>query len=74
MPLYEYKCKHCEHRFAELNSVENRENAPCQKCGKAATHSITAVHFDPKMGLDPHFVTFGDKWAKSHSRDARRGN
>jgi putative FmdB family regulatory protein len=63
MPLYEYKCE-CGNRFSQLKKVEERDTAPCPECGTWAKHAITPVNFDPKMGLDPAFATFSDKWAK----------
>lgn len=67
MPLYDYKCS-CGNKFAAINTVEYRELAPCPACGEAAKHTISPVNFDPKMGLDPDFATFSDKWAKKQRR------
>jgi len=33
MPLYDYKCNNCGHRFEDFNSIDNRYNATCPKCG-----------------------------------------
>ncbi len=34
MPIYEYKCSVCEHRFAVLQRIgEGNEHLNCEKCG-----------------------------------------
>lgn len=38
MPLYEYKCKHCEHEFSDVLKINDRDapvNAPCPSCEAA---------------------------------------
>ncbi len=51
MPLYEYKCKECGHRFDEL--LEKMEDKmPCEECGSDAViqFSSIAVHiWEPKV-------------------------
>jgi len=46
------------------------ERATCQcECGATANMVITPVRFDwQKMGLDPDFATFSDKWANIQTR------
>ena len=36
MPIYEYRCKHCNHQFEELvfSSLTSDEDIFCPKCGK----------------------------------------
>jgi len=33
MPVYDYKCTKCGHRFDMLRSVSARDDAKCPKCG-----------------------------------------
>ena len=33
MPLYEYRCKVCGHRFEALKSISARDEVVCEKCG-----------------------------------------
>jgi len=54
-----------------MRAVESREEAPCLACGGKGKHIITGAHFDPRMGLDPDFPTFGAKWAKAREQAAR---
>lgn len=34
MPLYEYRCTACGHRFEQLRSISERDSAVCEKCGE----------------------------------------
>jgi len=33
MPIYNYKCSHCEHIFDELMSIDILNSINCPKCG-----------------------------------------
>ena len=33
MPLYDYRCTECGHRFEMLRSISERDTAKCEKCG-----------------------------------------
>jgi putative FmdB family regulatory protein len=34
MPIYEYKCSACDHRFSLLQKIgEGNEDVVCEKCG-----------------------------------------
>ena len=70
MPLYKYSCQ-CGEEFEELHSVSDRQTSTCHKCGEPAKLVITTVYFDGKMGLDPDFRTFSDKWAKKRVQRAK---
>lgn len=38
MPLYEYKCKYCEHEFSDVKSISKRDeplSEPCPSCEAA---------------------------------------
>ncbi len=34
MPLYEYRCTVCGHRFEALRSIAQRDEVVCEKCGQ----------------------------------------
>ncbi|NLY91686.1 MAG: zinc ribbon domain-containing protein [Firmicutes bacterium] len=36
MPIYEFRCPECEHKFEEL-CKSSAEEVPCPKCGSAKT-------------------------------------
>ena len=33
MPIYDYKCKHCDHRFEWFAPISQRASVKCPKCG-----------------------------------------
>lgn len=33
MPIYEYKCPECGHKFEILTTIEKRDEAVCEACG-----------------------------------------
>ncbi len=35
MPVYDFKCKACDHRFELFTSISQRASAVCPKCGGA---------------------------------------
>ncbi|MEZ5357324.1 MAG: zinc ribbon domain-containing protein [Candidatus Zixiibacteriota bacterium] len=43
MPLYEYSCKECGHRFEELVSSMSAENPPCPSCGNKQTDKLLST-------------------------------
>ncbi len=52
MPLYEYKCVKCGHRFEKIESVNASETKKCPKCGSRA----------PRMASAPAIQFKGSGW------------
>jgi putative FmdB family regulatory protein len=59
MPIYEYTCSTCEHRFEELVSADGRTLVACPECASSdvtklfssfATHSVGGDMPQPAMG------------------------
>lgn len=42
MPLYEYECTKCGHRFEKIESVGASETKKCPKCGAKAVRLLAA--------------------------------
>jgi putative FmdB family regulatory protein len=42
LPLYEYKCVKCGHRFEKIESVNASETKKCPKCGARAERMASA--------------------------------
>ena len=42
MPIYEYVCQSCQHRFEVKQSVADPPLSCCERCGKAVTKVISA--------------------------------
>ncbi|MFQ5494833.1 MAG: zinc ribbon domain-containing protein [Phycisphaerae bacterium] len=43
MPIYEYRCTTCEHRFEELVRANEKRPAACPKCSSQATERLLSV-------------------------------
>ena len=66
MPIYEYECEKCGHRFEQIQKFSDPPQEVCPKCG-------SAVH---KMQSAPAFQFKGTGWyvtdyAKSGKADAK---
>lgn len=44
MPIYEYECKKCSHKFTERRGM-NDENPKCPKCSSEVRKLISACNF-----------------------------
>jgi len=43
LPLYEYKCVKCGHRFEKIESVSSPISKKCPKCGAKAERMLSAA-------------------------------
>lgn len=76
MPLYDYQCQACNHKWEQFASIANREGPlqePCPKCGTEGSVSkvVTAGRMgDPmKMGkIKP------EPWLNDRLRDIKKHN
>ena len=58
MPVYEYYCQGCEHKYDAIRPVSRMdEPVPCPKCGEAGRRQISAFAF--KDGRYGHFFRAG---------------
>jgi putative FmdB family regulatory protein len=46
LPIYEYKCKQCGHRFDLLQAMDAERVACCEKCGSSAQRV-----FSPRIAI-----------------------
>jgi putative FmdB family regulatory protein len=42
LPLYEYRCVKCGHRFEKIESVSASDSKKCPKCGAKAERQLSA--------------------------------
>jgi putative FmdB family regulatory protein len=42
MPLYEYQCKKCSHRFEKIQKFSDKPIKKCPECGGAVEQTISA--------------------------------
>jgi putative FmdB family regulatory protein len=50
MPIYEYKCRKCGHKFGTLQPITTaRTGTPCPNCGSTDTKRLISL-FGSKLG------------------------
>ena len=54
MPNYEYKCTGCNHKWADIQTIQNRDLPLTQACPQCGTVGTVARGWDhaPTMGVD----------------------
>lgn len=70
MPLYEYKCKKCGHRFEEIQKYSDRPIKKCPKCKKGTVEkllSAPAVQFKGSGWYVTDYARKGSSGAGSES-------
>ncbi len=68
MPMYEYECVKCHHRFEKIENVGASETRKCPKCGRKAGRMVSAAAIQFKGA--GWYVT--DYAAKSNSGDGAK--
>jgi putative FmdB family regulatory protein len=41
MPIYEYKCPKCGHKFEQIREFSERDGVTCPTCGKLSTRLVS---------------------------------
>ena len=74
MPLYEYECTKCRHRFEKIESVSSPPNKKCPKCGARAERLLAspAIQFKGSGWYVTDYAGKGSSSeAKSESPEAK---
>jgi putative FmdB family regulatory protein len=69
VPLYEYKCVKCGHRFEKIESVSASETKKCPKCGAKAERVLNAPAIQFK-GSGWYVTDYAGKNADSSAKDS----
>lgn len=70
MPLYEYKCVKCGHRFEKIESVSAKETKKCPKCGAKAERVLNAPAIQFK-GTGWYVTDYAGKNSDSLSKESK---
>ena len=68
MPLYEYKCEKCGHRFEKIEKHSASEIKKCPKCGANAPRQISASGIQFK-GSGWYVTDYASKGASSSTSE-----
>lgn len=72
MPLYEYKCVKCGHRFEKIEPITAPTTRKCPKCGKKAERMLSSPAIQFK-GSGWYVTDYGGK-SKSTSESSGEGS
>jgi putative FmdB family regulatory protein len=76
MPLYEYQCKKCGHRFEKIQQFSDKPIKKCPKCGGAVEQVISApaVQFKGSGWYVTDYAKKGSGSATSTASDGDSGS
>ena len=71
MPLYEYECKKCHHRFELIEKFDAPEHRKCPKCGARADRRIarSAIQFKGSGWYVTDYAKSGSSGSSSDNSD-----
>jgi putative FmdB family regulatory protein len=70
VPLYEYKCVKCGHRFEKIESLSASETKKCPKCGAKAERVLNAPAIQFK-GTGWYVTDYAGKNSDSLSKESK---
>ncbi|HKQ87108.1 MAG TPA: zinc ribbon domain-containing protein [Candidatus Acidoferrales bacterium] len=73
MPLYEYKCRKCGHRFEKIESVNSSTTKKCPKCGATSERLLAAPAIQFK-GTGWYVTDYAGKSAAKGGGEASEGS
>ena len=67
MPIYEYECKKCKHRFERIQKFSDKPIRKCPECGGRVTKLLSppAVHFKGSGWYVTDYARKGSKEGES---------
>lgn len=77
MPIYDFECRECGHRFERLQKLSDPDPASCPQCARAAVQRrVTAPAFRLAGGgwYETDFKKDGDKKRNLASKDEGGGS
>lgn len=69
MPLYEYECKKCKHRFERIQSFSDQPVKKCPKCGGPVERLLSAPAVQFK-GTGWYVTDYAGKTTKSEKSES----
>ena len=71
MPIYEYRCEHCEHRLEMLQKISDDPAKTCPECGENSLRKLVSAAAFKLKGTGWYETDFKDK---KPSKDAKTSN
>ena len=74
MPVYEYKCWKCEHKFERIKPIRDRGVHKCPRCDAIVRVAVSVPCVQPDPYWSGHMDdTFGYVTSKKQLRDLEKG-
>lgn len=73
MPLYEYKCRKCGHRFEKIENMNASTTKKCPKCGAVAERMLAAPAIQFK-GTGWYVTDYAGKNSAKSAGEASEGS
>jgi putative FmdB family regulatory protein len=73
MPLYEYKCKKCGHRFEEIQQYSDAPIKRCPKCKKGKVEKLLSAPAVQFKGTGWYVTDYGRKGSSGGSDSGDKG-
>ena len=64
MPIYEYRCNHCEHRLEKLQKISDEPAKTCPECGEDSLQKLVSAAAFKLKGTGWYETDFKDKKLK----------
>ena len=74
MPLYEYKCKKCGHRFEEIQQYSDKPIKRCPKCKKGTVEKLMSAPAVMFKGSGWYVTDYGRKGSGGSSESGDKGS
>jgi putative FmdB family regulatory protein len=74
MPIYEYKCKACEHKFDKLQKMSDPVLTDCPDCGKSELVKLVSAAGFRLKGTGWYETDFKNSGKKSASTDSKNSS
>ncbi len=71
MPLYEYRCKNCQHKFERIQKFSDDPVRLCPECGQQAVEQMLSAPAVQFKGSGWYVTDYGRKSGPSESADGK---
>jgi putative FmdB family regulatory protein len=68
MPIYEYQCQNCGHKFEEIQGINDEPLKKCPECGKPKLEKLISAPAFHLKGTGWYVTDFKDKNKKSEMK------
>lgn len=71
MPIYEYRCNHCEHRLEILQKISDEPEKTCPECGTDNLRKLVSAAAFKLKGTGWYETDFKDKKSQKDTKPSK---